>query len=91
MLKALAFPYFSAAWVDHTVLANETQTEGFWESVAPMHTLPHSLSSFHFPPDWNVDVSLEVQQSRWGHEVISLRVKATVLRMVKQTDGYSYG
>lgn len=91
MLQALAFPYFSEAWVDHTVLANETQAEGFWESVCCPNACTISFSSFRFPPDWNVNVGLEVQQSRWDHEVISLRMKATVLRMVKQKDGYSYG
>ena len=48
------------------------------------HELPRSLSFFHFPAAWTVGVSLEVQQPYWDYEVASLRMEATVLRMVEQ-------
>lgn len=44
--KALAFPYFSEARLDHTVLANETQAEGFWESVCWPNACTTSCSFF---------------------------------------------
>ena len=52
-----------------------------------IHVLPLSLSSFHFLPAWNMDVSLEVQQPYCDYEVTSLRMKTAMLRMVGQRDG----